>query len=116
MWSHYANKHEGLCIGFDFSPIMPNDYLQFGYVNYEANVIYKNYFSEQLLALYRWVFTKSKDWEYEEEIRVPNIKGNGLFQIDPSCVKELYFGLRTSEKLKEKNMRPEAFKKYLETP
>jgi hypothetical protein len=69
MWSHYADKHRGVCLGFD----VPDE--MFHPVRYDA---------ERLAAsLERWIvqgldtevlmerllFTKFHDWKYEREVR-----------------------------------------------
>lgn len=70
LWSHYANKHRGICLGFDVSKsqlreikyvsgrpkIKPNHYLKSSEGRHETAV--------DLLI------TKFADWEYEDEIRM----------------------------------------------
>lgn len=84
-WSHYADKHRGLCLGFDVS----DDSL--GPVNYaRRRMVVK---AEQLrdprqldaaLAL-KFLFTKYSHWRYENEFRC-------LVELDePDSDKGLYF-------------------------
>lgn len=66
MWAHYANKHEGVCLGFDVN----DDYI--GYVQYvdsrllspiedgDANSIQ---FIDEIL------YHKAQEWSYEKELR-----------------------------------------------
>jgi hypothetical protein len=98
LWSHYANKHTGIAIGFEFDYI---DLLRrqciVGKVNYSANFESLSYFNTQEKALENWLFTKSLDWKYEKEIRLAFVgNGQSIFEniiFQPGNVKEIYFGL-----------------------
>ena len=63
LWSHYADRHQGLCLGFD----VPNNKLRaVKYVEWRSpstDIIPGN---DQLKSL---LYTKFRDWEYEEEYR-----------------------------------------------
>ena len=66
MWSHYANNHAGICIGFDtdykpFSSANPVSYSD------ERPTAEFNSAPEKLLS--RVLLTKSKHWSYEREWR-----------------------------------------------
>jgi hypothetical protein len=68
-WSHYADKHKGLCLGFD----VPDESL--GDVNYSrkrlVTDIEKLKSPRQLAptAAKKFLFTKYHHWKYENEIR-----------------------------------------------
>lgn len=70
MWSHYADKHRGLCLGFD----IPNDRTK--PIRYDAERLPS--LLPGLLAgtpdsaalMQRLLFTKFRDWKYEKEVRV----------------------------------------------
>jgi len=66
-WSHYADRHQGMCLGFDVSGAQA----KFGRVTY---VIDRFPFpeKEKLDVDFTWklLTTKSKEWEYEKEWRV----------------------------------------------
>jgi Protein of unknown function (DUF2971) len=64
-WSHYADRHKGICLGFDVS----GGQEKFGRVTY---VIDRLPFPEKLDVDFSWklLTTKSKDWGYEKEWRV----------------------------------------------
>jgi hypothetical protein len=74
MWAHYADKHRGICLGFDIaqgdtsglvSPVVYNiDRLQFE-LDQEQPLYGIN--EEFVRAL---IYTKSKEWAYEREWRV----------------------------------------------
>lgn len=65
LWGHYADKHRGLCLAFRAS----SKDTRFNQVNYTAKRLPmptgpSPEFARQLL------FTKSKHWEYEQEVRL----------------------------------------------
>ena len=70
MWSHYADKHRGLCLGFD----IPDDRTK--RIRYDAKrlpsliprLLAGTPDSEALMK--RLLFTKFRDWKYEAEVRV----------------------------------------------
>jgi Protein of unknown function (DUF2971) len=85
-WSHYADRHRGLCLGFDIA-----DHLlgQENYVSYRIdpdwNTISRN--REKLLELLQKVLvTKFSHWRYEREYRL-------FSRLEPKCENRdgLYF-------------------------
>ncbi|GAB2539559.1 DUF2971 domain-containing protein [Spirosoma aerophilum] len=100
MWSHYANKHDGICFGFDFHPInQRQDYaLTIREVQYKAVIEPINFGIDNNAAVHHWITTKSTVWEYENEIRaiINNRKGKDLFEFERACLKKVYFGCRVS--------------------
>ena len=102
MWSHYANKHEGICFGFDFEPINTrNDFtLILGEVSYPDKIKPISFASYRDAAIDYWLYTKSKAWSYEHEIRalIYDRKGYNFFEFERACLKEIYFGCRVSTK------------------
>jgi len=70
LWSHYAEKHRGVCLGFD----IPDDLairVQYNGERLMQNVIRD--FSRGVLdkkLMIRLLGTKYKGWEYEDEVRV----------------------------------------------
>ncbi len=70
LWSHYADKHKGICLGFD----IPNEFLkevkykgELLAIDVEKEIEDKKPIGEIRDMLLR---TKFKHWEYEEEERV----------------------------------------------
>lgn len=96
MWSHYANKHSGICFGFSFNQIAGDGIMQLS-VRYTDKVEPRNYFKETIFSIYNWIFTKSKVWEYEEEVRRVYINDKGLIPFNKEELIEVYFGVRVSE-------------------
>ena len=82
MWSHYGDKHKGVCLTFDIT----EDKNLFGkqLFNLEYPSIYpKHRFpadAGKFLALRFLIATKSRDWEYEDEIRVVRDDTNPPFR------------------------------------
>jgi hypothetical protein len=99
MWGAYSNSHKGFCLGFEY---------------HETNVLgqYSNrveYVSKMPKpsirlfshdagddAIYQIAYTKSLEWEYENEWRVLKPEGNGLYPY-PGKLKEVILGLNMAE-------------------
>jgi len=64
-WAHYADRHKGICLGFDVSGSQG----KFGRVKYRTR---RFPFPEKPDVGFSWslLSTKSKDWAYEKEWRV----------------------------------------------
>lgn len=109
MWSHYANNHEGFCIGYDMKELdlkvqgltMPVIYSNKLVKEINVDNICNNDFLYSLLS-------KCEEWEYEQEWRIIDIN-NFLLNKDDNYLKmkpsELYLGakinFRDKETLKE---------------
>ena len=107
MWSHYSANHKGFCIEFnanlDLDGINPLDVI---YVN---DFLQAEYYKDGKDSIFHMIFTKAKDWEYENELRI--IK-NKLFTEDSrkipfrkNDIKSIYFGVNTTKLLKEKILK-----------
>lgn len=116
MWSHYADKHQGICIEYDITSIFSRRNFILKKINY--NKIFKNYDVKNYL-LFNSIKTsdnknidyaidaftvKSKDWEYEDEYRIlfydeKNENPNGTLINLP--IKSICFGVKTSDDDKE---------------
>jgi hypothetical protein len=92
MWSHYADSHRGVCLGFAFNEL-PQSTMQFP-VNYVSELMSMNLFDNPFRALINWLFTKSHVWEYEEEVRIAYMFNNGLIPFPITSLVEVYYGLR----------------------
>jgi hypothetical protein len=95
MWSHYADHHRGVCLGFRFSDELPQSLMQFP-VRYVNELTSSNLFEKPFLTIVNWLFTKSHVWEYEEEVRIALMNNNGLVPFHTSSLSEVYYGLRLS--------------------
>jgi hypothetical protein len=110
LWSHYANKHKGIAILYEFPKEIlanGNKFLGTSGVSYKLNPLKDFYISisDQLpvhdiilsIELAKRIFTaKSPCWRYEREVRI--IKNNpGILRIEKSFIKQICFGLNTSD-------------------
>jgi len=95
MWSHYANKHNGLCLGFCFKKCGGNGFIQ-AVVKYATEIKSVKYYRDSVYGIYNWLFTKSHIWNYEQEVRRVNTRKNGLLSFEKSELSEIYFGLKIS--------------------
>lgn len=102
MWSHYADKHSGICLGFDLYPVNRADNnLMIMSVSYVKSIRRLNFFKDRDAILFHWLFTKSHVWEYEDEVRAFFSDRNGLIPFEKRCLREVYFGVRTNKEQKE---------------
>jgi hypothetical protein len=66
MWAHYANKHEGVCIGFDIH----ENYL--GYVQYTSSRLgfsMSAKLKNSIQFIDEMLYHKAQEWSYENELR-----------------------------------------------
>ena len=101
MWSHYADKHHGICLKFDMDldksfftiPLKvnyPDHYPTFDYLSIRKN-------QEELIQFF--MGTKSIDWKYENEIRIVKYKQytdyfRGKINFNKSSLVEVIFGYK----------------------
>lgn len=104
MWSHYADKHKGLCIGFNLDGLLETFKFIKSNVNYPDNFSKVDYCANPEKALEYFVSTKAKNWKYENEIRLRTNKENiefidnplkGITKISPKSISEIYIGNKT---------------------
>jgi hypothetical protein len=105
MWSHYGDKHQGICLGFDnlttprFTSLSEDRDISGGNVIYEAHERI-NYLCEEdrQYAISKIFLSKSISWKYEAEYRLLLSNNKPEFQsFNPDFLKEVYFGCRTTE-------------------
>lgn len=76
LWGHYAEKHSGLCLGFDFDDNLLSDV---SYSRSRLSIKPENINENKMVQVLN---TKYEDWLYEEEVRCftrlenPDKKGN----------------------------------------
>lgn len=126
MWGHYADKHKGVCIGYK----KPEQYfydIEYSFKRvkfplYELSCIIASYLildeipvfncEEILKKGLKPFLTKSKEWEYEKEVRClfslndkkkfKNIdEGRYLYKM-PSEVVEIYLGCKVTDEQKNR--------------
>ena len=119
MWSHYADKHQGICIEYDISNISKRKEIIFKKIKYHTKMNrYRSFTSNDDLTIRNFAvdeyteinhiiesFTiKSKEWEYEDEYRIlfydeKNENPSGALINLP--IKSICFGVQTSKEDKE---------------
>src|SRR5688572_5618030 len=109
LWAHYAGSHQGFCIELD-SELLKRNFNKYFYnfleVKY-SEVIPKievedflNLKTKNENFLQKLVATKSKRWDYEEEVRFV-MEQPGKHYYDFRSVKGIYFGLRMDDAQKK---------------
>ncbi len=81
MWSHYSNLHQGFCIGFDEEKIRKSNLFgKGGLVQYSEKFPERNpsINLHPFIESSKMLYTKSKDWEYEQEFRLSILNIEGL--------------------------------------
>jgi len=95
MWSHYANKHKGFCIGFDKFILFELIGGSLGPVVYSETLPKLRLFEDIVEFQSKQLGTKSKDWDYEEEYRVIKIyAARKTFNYPKEMIKEIYLGYK----------------------
>lgn len=101
MWSHYADKHKGVCIGLKLPSIDPKQMLFTLHVDYTNEIKGLQYFNKlgaaDDIAFLKWATTKAKCWEYEKEVRSVHFLKNGLIDFSKETLFEIYYGLLTPQ-------------------
>lgn len=108
LYSHYGNKHEGICLEYDTSK--DEIFLQAFPVNYRnsiPSIYYPEYFkyiyneNKEFSTINQLYSTKSQDWVYEEEWRiihpVNSIQDGYKYQIKSEALTGIIFGLNTKD-------------------
>lgn len=98
MWSHYANSHKGICIGYQLTEkfLVENNvcFDEIIYKNsYEPDKNFKSVFHESF-------FVKNDIWEYENEYRLLSFKNKDNFIAAPK-INHIIFGLNCSNKSRD---------------
>ncbi|SDS11631.1 Protein of unknown function [Polaribacter sp. KT25b] len=100
MWSHYSDKHRGICIGFSFPHQYPGKFILCP-IKYLEKIEKLDGESEATKVILYWLTTKSERWSYEKEIRAitqsKNTNSYGLIEFERKYVSEIIFGCMVPE-------------------
>ena len=100
MWSHYAESHSGVALGYDSSVHPFSEALPVKYSKLRPSV--DSTVHSQTEILENTLFTKSEDWAYECEWRIVMTSGPGKYQIPKETLKSIILGaLATNDLLRE---------------
>lgn len=99
MWSHYADSHKGINLGFNIEPFQYGDSTKclIQSINYLEEIKPVRIGEPNGKAIGHWLFTKSHIWQYEKEVRAVFLRKNGLISFDKKCLKEVLFGCRVTD-------------------
>lgn len=96
MWSHYAQSHKGFCVEFDTRLLVESVAGHFQKVEYADDIPYfsiMDKLEDQLMT--KLLYTKSKDWRYEDEYRMNRInRPNTSFNFNHRALTSIYFGCK----------------------
>jgi hypothetical protein len=100
MWSHYADKHHGVCIEFD-SKLLKKSFKEdsmFCKTNYIKRIKTKKLSKHKEKAIQYWISSKGKEWKYEKETRI--ILGSqkeDTVPFDINSIRGIIFGCNLTE-------------------
>lgn len=97
MWAHYADCHRGVCLKFDILEDI-DSFLIPAPIEYNSEYINFDVLDSDITKLIR---RKSCDWAYEQEYRIIKPDFHGLKKVKRSALKEIIFGCRTSEEVRD---------------
>jgi hypothetical protein len=90
MWSHYADCHKGVCLGFDLESL---PFVQVDRIKYVNEFPDLNWFKDFEGSFVKMLRHKSIEWSYEQEIRIWG-KTNGNKPFKRVSLKQIIFGSR----------------------
>ena len=100
MWSHYADHHRGLCLGFRLKPSPDYPVQAVAYGGDFPSFALESFADEKAELVRAIMFQKAEDWAYEREYRivvdVPDGDDSGRARPWPDFLEleEVRFGLR----------------------
>lgn len=103
MWSHYAQQHKGICIGFSFN-YSTMDY-EVHPVNYAPDFNPPDFGLEPNKAILYWMTTKYVKWTYENEYRLINQNNAKWMNFEIPQVAQIIFGCQVSKELSQKTKK-----------
>lgn len=101
MWSHYANNHTGMCLGFDNSILIKEKFVDLE-LGIEGEMVYDfeekvNFCADKITGNQRLYLTKLEPWKYEREYRFVAIADEGIYHFKKEFLKTIILGLRLKE-------------------
>ena len=86
MWSHYSDKHSGVCIGFDTAQFEELIFQQVGYEFDFPSVQFRDFYKPTWETFFKTALRKSRHWSFEKEWRTGFTRGVREF---PNAVKRV---------------------------
>ncbi len=104
MWSHYADKHRGVCL--KFSPRLDSNLFTKLYaVEYSKNSGNYDFINKMEESFNKVITLKSIDWSYEEEFRVVKYDQERGQKFNKNALKEVVFGCESTSDEIERIMK-----------
>lgn len=108
MWSHYALKHQGMCLEFDTECPNPTGmnalFSKLKDVKYKSDIpeldrlnCFDGKFNDTFV--HKMFSLKSKDWSYEKEWRSFLEHGGKCYEYPVNALKAVYFGIKADDEL-----------------
>lgn len=107
MWSHYAAKYEGICIGWNIEKIKKNIHrVRYTEDPYELLILDSQDYKEKSRKVRETSFAsiarlKLKTWEYENEYRYVILDAENVVDKIPCLIESITFGLKTKDNEKD---------------
>lgn len=107
-WSHYSDYHKGICLKFDIAEDPDLFYIPL-IVSYRKVMQHYNHFTQSQNIVEYLIQPKFHEWSYESEVRVVKPETlmlqngkNRAFKYKDSALKEVIFGTKTPDIVKNK--------------
>ncbi|WP_428303677.1 DUF2971 domain-containing protein [Lacipirellula sp.] len=89
MWSHYAARHSGVCVGISTSKVSRRRFYPVHYTDELPTLEADQYLNRDAKTFVQLSLTKARLWQYEKEWRSINHPGPHDF---PGCVEQVIVG------------------------
>ena len=96
MWSHYANAHKGICLGFRAGPA-DQFFRRSQKVHYSPSYPTTRIFDSDEQRFTTAILTKSEHWSHEKEYRIIETKGPGTYAFPEDLLVEVILGCEISD-------------------
>ena len=104
MWSHYANMHKGICVGFNIDELRSQieDWGIFS-ISYQEELPFIELSEDHMIFAKKLLCTKSSVWSYEQEYRILRFDfARRTLRVSAESVDQVIFGLRMQQETKLK--------------
>jgi len=101
MWSHYANCHTGICLGFNKYKLFYDTEAVFKHVKYSEDLPMLSLFEDVYTYYSKLIGTKSILWDYEKEYRLSKTNfANQIAKLQKQTIEEVILGAKMDQNIK----------------